>query len=144
MKLPAPLAFIARQLPEAPPAFAIASALNLARSQLWADEDFSWLNGKTVRLAMADLEVGISLTFDGQRFRASTATPDVTFGANLADYLTLVRRSEDPDTLFFQRRLTIEGDTEVGLALKNLLDATDLSPLLDKLPGPLADRLRTS
>jgi predicted lipid carrier protein YhbT len=27
--------------------------------------------------------------------------------------------------LFFQRRLVIEGDTELGLALKNLLDSLD-------------------
>ena len=32
-------------------------------------------------------------------------------------------RLEDPDTLFFSRRLVIEGDTELGLALKNALDA---------------------
>ena len=68
--------------------------------------------------------------------------PDVTLGASLADYLVMARREEDPDTLFFQRRLTIEGDTEVGLALKNLLDATDFSPLIEMLPAPIAERLR--
>lgn len=142
MKLPAPIAFIARHLPEAPPALALASALNLTSSRLWPDEDFSWLAGKTVRLAVSDLEVGISVSYDGKRFQAGDATPDVTFGANLADYLVLARRQEDPDTLFFQRRLTIEGDTELGLALKNLLDATDLSVLFNLLPGPIASRLQ--
>jgi predicted lipid carrier protein YhbT len=34
-------------------------------------------------------------------------------------------REEDPDTLFFARRLTIEGDTELGLVAKNLLDGID-------------------
>jgi predicted lipid carrier protein YhbT len=37
----------------------------------------------------------------------------------------LVSRQEDPDTLFFLRRLMIEGDTELGLAVKNLLDSRD-------------------
>jgi hypothetical protein len=32
---------------------------------------------------------------------------------------------EDPDTLFFSRRLAMEGDTELGLLIKNTLDAID-------------------
>lgn len=141
MKLAAPLFFIARYLPEAPPSFALAAALNLARPKFWPEEDFTWLTGKTVRLLVSDLERGVNLTFDGLRFRTASQPADVTFGASLADYLVLARREEDPDTLFFQRRLTIEGDTEIGLALKNLLDATDLAPLFALLPKPLASRL---
>ncbi|MCV5960072.1 SCP2 sterol-binding domain-containing protein, partial [Escherichia coli] len=38
-------------------------------------------------------------------------------------------RKEDPDTLFFQRRLSIEGDTELGLEVKNLMDSVDLEQL---------------
>lgn len=142
MKLPAPLAFIARRLPEAPPSFALATALNFARNKLWPEEDFSWLQGKTVRLSILDLDRGATLSFDGTRFHAGSKPADVTFGASLEDYLVLARRQEDPDTLFFQRRLTIEGDTEIGLALKNLLDATDFSPFFDLLPTPLANGLR--
>jgi len=41
------------------------------------------------------------------------------------DFWRLASRSEDPDTLFFQRRLTIEGETETGLMIKNLLDGLD-------------------
>lgn len=140
MKLPAPLAFIARRLPEAPPSFALATVLNLAHPKFWPEEDFSWLTGKTVRLLIRDLERGVNLTFDGQHFRSANQPADVTFGASLEDYVILARRQEDPDTLFFQRRLTIEGDTEIGLALKNLLDATDLAPLFALLPRPLATR----
>ena len=32
-------------------------------------------------------------------------------------------RREDPDTLFFTRRLVLEGDTALGLEIKNALDA---------------------
>ena len=134
MKLPSPLMFIARRLPEAPPALVLSTLLNLVRPRLWPEEDFSWLAGKTLRLAILDLDRGVTLGFDGQRFHSSSQPADVTLGASLADYLILARRQEDPDTLFFQRRLVIEGDTEIGLALKNLLDATDLSWLLDKWP----------
>ena len=44
----------------------------------------------------------------------------VTFSANSAE-LVLVAAKEDPDTLFFQRKLSIQGDTELGLVVKNLL-----------------------
>ena len=51
---------------------------------------------------------------------------DVTFTARAADLLLLATRRADPDMLFFDRRLVIEGDTETGLLLKNLLDAIEL------------------
>jgi predicted lipid carrier protein YhbT len=37
----------------------------------------------------------------------------------------LAARAEDPDTLFFQRRVSFEGETETGLAIKNALDALE-------------------
>ena len=35
----------------------------------------------------------------------------------------LLRGDDDPDRLFFERELVMEGDTEIGLVLKNTLDA---------------------
>ncbi|HNF90017.1 MAG TPA: hypothetical protein PLL19_11845, partial [Thiobacillaceae bacterium] len=37
-------------------------------------------------------------------------------------------------TLFFNRRLLIEGDTDLGLTLKNLLDAVDWDDLVRRMP----------
>ena len=88
MTLPAPLAFIARRLPETPPSFALATMLNLVRPKLWPDEDFSWMRGKTVRLAISDLDRGVTVRFDGERFGLADGPADVTLGASLADYLS--------------------------------------------------------
>jgi predicted lipid carrier protein YhbT len=44
--------------------------------------------------------------------------------------MRLAQRQEDPDTLFFNRRLSMEGDTELGLVVKNAIDALEL-PVLD-------------
>ncbi|GMQ76841.1 MAG: hypothetical protein BMS9Abin01_2138 [Gammaproteobacteria bacterium] len=52
-------------------------------------------------------------------------TPDVIIQGELADFLLLATRGEDPDTLFFARRLSLEGDTETGLFIKNQLDALE-------------------
>lgn len=50
----------------------------------------------------------------------------------------------DGDALFFSRDLTIEGDTEAVLALRNALDDAelDLTEELARLSGPLAAPLR--
>ncbi|BAE73660.1 SCP-2 sterol transfer family protein [Sodalis glossinidius str. 'morsitans'] len=45
------------------------------------------------------------------------------FSSQANDLLLIAAGREDPDTLFFQPRLRIEGDTQLGLWVKNLLDA---------------------
>lgn len=49
---------------------------------------------------------------------SQNADADVSFSADASDLLMIVARKQDPDTLFFQRRLVIEGDTELGLYVK--------------------------
>ena len=49
----------------------------------------------------------------------------------------LATRHADPDTLFFQRRLRVEGDTELGLAIKNTMDGMDWDDLPTLLRGTL-------
>ena len=62
----------------------------------------------------------------------------MTLSATAHDFLLLAQRQQDPDTLFFSRRLSMEGDTELGLVVKNALDAIEL-PVLD--PRQWAQRL---
>ena len=69
----------------------------------------------------------------------------MTFTATARDLARLALRLEDPDTLFFDRRLRIEGDTDLGLTVKNSLDAVELDVALAAMPlglGSLARRLR--
>jgi predicted lipid carrier protein YhbT len=81
------------------------------------------LHGKVLRLEIAGLPFAPQLTLDLIGLRPSFGKPDVTVRASLGDYFALALRREDPDTLFFTRRLVIEGDTELGLEIKNALDA---------------------
>lgn len=91
-----------------------------------AEGAFDLLDGHWLRLEVSDLALGWNLTRGprGLQFVAG-ATPSVTIRGSWRDFLLLAGRQEDPDTLFFQRRLVIEGDTELGLALKNLIDSLD-------------------
>ncbi len=117
-------------LPEAPPAHMLALALNagicfglVSRSALEP------LLGKTVSLEASDLGTRVRVAYDGNRFKAyaGNAPADVTIRSTVSGFLALALRREDPDTLFFTRRLIMTGDTELGLVVKNLLDAIDWS-----------------
>jgi predicted lipid carrier protein YhbT len=84
---------------------------------------FAPLRGKVLRLEFAGLGFGPQLTLDAIGLRPAFGAPDVTMRASLADYLALALRREDADTLFFTRRLVLEGDTALGLEIRNALDA---------------------
>jgi len=81
------------------------------------------LRGKVIKLELAGTGIGPQLTLCPLGLAPALGKPDVTVRASLADYLALALRREDPDTLFFSRRLVLEGDTELGVALKNALDS---------------------
>ena len=84
------------------------------------------LNGKTVGLNITDAPTLLRFRIEnGGLVRHAGTASDVTIRGALEEFWRLATRTEDPDTLFFSRRLAIEGDTETGLHVKNLLDALD-------------------
>jgi len=121
-----------RLLPEAPPAHALALALNAGICiGLVSRDALEPLLGKAVSLEASDLGTRIRVAYDGSRFRsyAGSAAADLTIRSTVSGFLALALRREDPDTLFFTRRLAMTGDTELGLVVKNLLDAIDWTRL---------------
>lgn len=103
------------------------------------------LAGKRVSLFLVDLpcELRFRITPDGlaNGWEAHANPPwDVRIRGTFDDFWRMATRTEDPDTLFFNRRLAIEGDTETGLAIKNLLDALeyDWRAHVGAVIGPLA------
>lgn len=82
------------------------------------------LRGKVIRIELAGLGLGPQFSIAGNCLvPVPFGAADVTIRAGLRDYVSLALRREDPDSLFFTRRLVIEGDTELGLTLKNALDS---------------------
>jgi predicted lipid carrier protein YhbT len=53
----------------------------------------------------------------------SASTPDVTMSGNVAVLMDVLLGKEDPDTVFFSRKLEITGDTATAIHFKNLLAA---------------------
>lgn len=79
-------------------------------------------------------EFVVTLADDRLRVGPPAGHWDLRISGDIHDFLLLATRREDADTLFFQRRIRTEGDTELGLCLKNFLDAQDLTELLESLP----------
>lgn len=141
--LPPTVARIAARLPQKPPTLALTLALNLALGRILPREDLAPLTGHHLRLNVRDAGLSLDFTLNERGFQARVADgkPDLILTANVRDYLALALREEDADTLFFARRLLMEGDTELGLLVKNTLDAVDWEALQrDYSPAALLRR----
>lgn len=131
--LPRMLSTIGAHLPQWPHSLALASALNAAaRLGVLPADSLAPLAGRSFVVEVLDAGGQACFTYRGGLFRpllTAPAAPDLCFRANLSAFLQLLVRQEDPDTLFFNRELTIVGDTELGLLVKNMLDAIEWPPL---------------
>ena len=108
----------------------------------FAPLDAERIRGKVVCLNVRDAGIRIKLRIDRDGYApcGDRTEPHVTVSAAAREFLLLALRKEDPDTLFFDRRLIIEGDTEVGLIVKNALDRIE-PPIPARLLQLLRDHL---
>jgi predicted lipid carrier protein YhbT len=113
----------------------------VANQLLWpALKELDWqpLVGRRYAIRVKDLGLSLHFTVTQRGFAPDNGAAELTISATARDFMLLLTRREDPDTLFFSRRLVSEGDTELGLSVKNLLDAVDPETVLRRLPSPLA------
>jgi O2-independent ubiquinone biosynthesis accessory factor UbiT len=96
-----------------------------------SEGDLDILQNRWLKIHISDLNVGWLFSLSSnQRLRVKAhGVSDVSISGDLSSFILLAAKKEDPDTLFFQRKLVIEGDTELGLGIKNLMDSLDLSHL---------------
>ncbi len=134
MREPFELRRLLSRLPQYPTSAAFAAALTLWLGESLGADAHPELAGKLIRLHVTDAGVTLTFRVTARGFSPSGAgNPDLTLAAAAQDFLALALRREDPDTLFFSRRLVMEGDTELGLLVKNTLDALEFQP---SLPTP--------
>ncbi|MDR0702179.1 MAG: SCP2 sterol-binding domain-containing protein [Azoarcus sp.] len=136
--VPEPLARFNAKLPQLPATLALTTALNLAPEALLPRAVLSPLTGRCVRVRV--LDAGFSLDFTlgmNGRFRPCRADvpADLTISAALRDFIALALREEDADTLFFGRRLHMEGDTKLGVLVKNTLNTVDWNSVFAEVSG---------
>lgn len=137
-ELPGFVARLGARLPQWPHALALVAGLNAAlKLKLLPEDSLPALEDKFFRIQVNDTGGAACFTYRGGLFRpvfSPQVAPDLAFSANLSAFLQLLARQEDPDTLFFNRELSIEGDTELGLVVKNMLDAVEWPRLPAGLP----------
>lgn len=127
-RVPQPMRRLLSLLPKTPGSHVFVTGLNLALAPHLPIDTCAMLEGRSLRIEVADAGLRFDYTWRSQAFRAvehGADAPDLTIRANAWDFHQLIQRGEDPDTLFFSRRLVMEGDTELGLLVKNTLDSLD-------------------
>jgi len=125
--LPAALAGFGARLPQTPPALVLTTALNLALDRVLPSEPLQPLSGKRFAIVVSDAGLTLRFTFGSGGFSPlfDAAAADLTIRARSRDFIALLLREEDPDSLFFNRRLLMQGDTDLGLLVKNTLDSIE-------------------
>lgn len=144
--IPASVGQLLGRLPAFPGSLMFVTGLNLTLAKKLNPDVTQMLIGKKLRLCVTDAQWAFDFEWKTDRFLAcqNRGSADLTISASAHDFVKLARRQEDPDTLFFNRRLAMEGDTELGLLVKNTIDAIEL-PVLDLepfKPAQLLARLR--
>lgn len=135
MKLPGPLRRIVAALPTQPPSFVLAMALDRVLMPQLSAEVRELLQLHTVELLVSDIGVRARVRLKPTGFCVAPVGSEavVRITASLDTYWRLARGTDDADRLFFERALMMEGDTELGLVIKNTLDA--IGPLFGALWG---------
>ncbi len=133
---PKPVAKLVSLLPAFPPSFVFTSVLNLALGRITGSLEA--LYGKHIAIHVSDIGLRLYFTVETDKFTLASSghQPDLSVSATLQDFYLLATRQEDPDTLFFSRRLMVEGDTELGLVAKNTLDALELPKFTPAILAP--------
>lgn len=141
--IPEPVAASLLRLPLYPLRLAPARLLGAVMERLLAvtlaqherDGELDFLEGRKLQIRVEDVGLEWIITRAGGRWRVldGRREADAVIRGQVREFVLLASRREDPDTLFFQRQLVIEGDVEFGLQAKNLLDSLEW----EALPTPL-------
>ncbi len=110
---------------------ALLDGLKMVFHEALDDGDFEFLEDKWLKVEIRDMNLRWYISYEDDKLVVADniKDEDVSFSGTLNDLILIAGRKEDPDTLFFQRRLSIQGDTELGLEVKNLMDSVDLEQL---------------
>ena len=116
---------------------ALAQVLNRVFKKELEDGELDFLDHRVMRIGIDDARLNYRLTLRQGKLEAASpdGADDLSIDGTTYDFLLLATRREDPDTLFFNRRLRLGGDTELGLFTKNFLDSLELEGRLGPLLG---------
>ncbi|WP_062065073.1 ubiquinone anaerobic biosynthesis accessory factor UbiT [Cellvibrio sp. OA-2007] len=131
-RLPSAMNWAARRVPDRLQQVALARSLNYALREAIAADELDFFCNKLLHICVKDIDVQFGIRYHRHKLVVTDAVaePDLRFSANSYDLLLIATQQLDPDMLFFQRRLEMNGDTELGLGIKNLLASIELNAQL--------------
>ena len=125
---PAPLSYPLKVLPAFVHNKLLVTTLNRMFNKELKQGELDFLQGKIIHISIEDAGIEFCFTLSNERLIGADkgCAPDLLLQGTVYNYLLLASRQEDTDTLFFSRRLHMQGDTELGLYVKNFLDGMDM------------------
>lgn len=87
-----------------------------------ADGSLDFMEDRRLGIDVTDLDLHWVVELRDGRLHAGDGAPEASVRGTATDLLLLASRLEDADTLFFQRRLVLTGDVELGLTARNTLE----------------------
>lgn len=122
--LPPPRRFapVLRRVPAAWPARLLEAAFARVFEACARDGSLDFMDGRRLGIEVEDLGLAWVVGRRDGVMRVLDAPAEASVRGSATDLLLLAGRLEDADTLFFQRRLALTGDTELGLTARNLLE----------------------
>jgi len=129
--LPAFLSRPVKLIPQKIPSSVIVQALNTVLREPLQEGDLDFLKNQRVSVEVSDLNLRFALTLANDQLMSIPwqENDDLNLTGNVYEFLLLASRTEDADTLFFQRRLKMVGSTDLGLEVKNLLDGMEIESI---------------
>jgi predicted lipid carrier protein YhbT len=135
--LPKLLSLPARLTPSFVHNRALTTALNIIFYKNLKQGELDFLQDRIIRIEIDDIGIDFRISLAQKKIISAdrNAHIDLELKGSTYNYMLLASRREDTDTLFFSRRLHMQGDTELGLYVKNFLDGMDMDS--DKIPAYL-------
>ncbi|CDI03708.1 MAG: SCP2 sterol-binding domain-containing protein [Candidatus Competibacter denitrificans] len=130
--LPSLLALPFSLIPSSVHSTVLMTALNRLLATYIREGEFEFLRDRVLAIQVRDAKITYQIRYAGPAgFIAcqSSEKPDLSISGTIYDFMALATRREDSDTLFFNRRVVMEGDTALGLELKNWLDGMDFEAM---------------
>ncbi len=121
---PARLAPLLRRVPAAWQARLLEAAMSRVLAAPLAVGALDLLTARRIGIEVSDLGLRWVVVLHAGRVQvcAPDEAAEATVRGTATNLLLLASRREDADTLFFQRRLKLTGDIELGVTARNLLD----------------------
>lgn len=127
---PSKLGWLSARFPKVINCMTTEKLINHAFAEQISDGDFDFLQSRLLQIEILDASLYVGLSFDNNKiicthFDSQSIEADATLSIDTANAISLIQQEIDPDTLFFQRKLKINGDTELAHHVKNTIDTLD-------------------